>query len=291
MNGIPSINNGHGDNKLWHRPAINADNNTRAYSLMYFKVGGNPGEVVVNGNAAAGSFAGINQTLPPEPIRTNTIENMSTAGVGAKNLDLALAPSRINVWAAPNTTFVEGGYLIADGSDRVMPAPNGTTQELICQSLESKTTGADPELIWVEVLAPYARRAPQSFTGFGLDTPGAVDQWLKKEYANHTAAGTPAALHVMDRNGKVSRLFIKLKTAPGAGKSLTYTLKRSQNGGATWADTGLTVTIADTATSAVDEVASHNVNANQGDLLGIAATGVVGGPAANAGVSGSFQVE
>lgn len=282
MNSFGSIA-GRGDRADYRWGATNADANTRAYSLMYHKVGGNPGEVVVNGNAAAGEFAGVNMTLPAEPISTTTVEDLSAISVRAKNLTLALRPARVNVWAAPSTTFAEGTKVIADGTnDRVKPMPAGSTAQVLGIVKEGKTTGADPELIQIELLAPGCFEGAQTISAFGTDAM-VNNRWLVSGYS--TIAAAASGLFVVPQDGIIKNLTGKLKVAAGGGKTITLTVFKSSDGGATFTATTLTVAVVDPATLASENTIRAAVS--KGDILAIKITTADAGAAE--GMSASFQ--
>lgn len=69
---------------------------------------------------------------------------------------------------------------------------------------------------------------------------------------------------VMADSGTLSNWFIKRTTAPGAGTSVTYVLKKNE------VDTALTITIADTATTGQDTV--NSVSYVAGDVFSISIT-------------------
>lgn len=287
MNSFGSIANGRGDIYDFRRGATNADANTRAYSLMHIKVGGNEGEVVVNGHASAGEFAGVNMLLPPEPIATSTVEDLAAISVRAKNLTLALAPAIINVWAKPNTAFVEGQRLIEEaGQDRVQPLPTGGTQQVIAQCLQTKTTGANPELIQVLLQAPGMSAGSDNICGFGTDAV-VTDRYLRDSWTTFLGANTPVGLFVCPADGFIKNLFGKLKTAAAGGKIVTLTVRKSTDGGATFADTLLTCSITDPAVIGAN--ITNRVAVAQGDILGIRVTSADPGNAA--GLSAVFQYE
>jgi acetylornithine/succinyldiaminopimelate/putrescine aminotransferase len=54
------------------------------------------------------------------------------------------------------------------------------------------------------------------------------------------------------------------------GKTLTYTVRKSSDGGGTWADTALTCSVTGTATEGADN--SNKVSVSKGDLLAIRVT-------------------
>lgn len=285
MNSFGSISNGRGDIFEFRRGGTNGDANTRLYSLMHFKVGGNEDELVVNGHADAGEFAGVNMTAPPEPIATTKVEDLVALTVRAKNLTLALSPAVVNLWAKPSTAFRQGDLLIEEaGQDRAMPLPVGGTQKVIAQCLETKTTGAGTELVQVLLLAPGAPAGAHPIRGFGIDAV-VDDRHLVTTWGNHNNGAY--GLFVAPANGFIKNLFAKLKTAAGGGKAVTYTVRRSTDGGATWADTALTCTITDPAVTAED--ITHRVAVTRGDLLGIRVTSA--DPGAAVGSSAVFQYE
>jgi hypothetical protein len=276
---------GRGDRTDYRWGAVNADANTRLYSIMCHKVGGQPGEVVVNGHASAGEFAGINTTAPAEPISTNTLEDLATLGVRAKNLTLALPPARVNLWAAPNTVFAEGDKLFADGrNDRVKVMPVGSSAQVIAICKEAKTTGADPETIQGELIAPGTIAGGYNVSAFGID--GVTDaKWLSVTWSNHAAS--VQGLFMAPADGVIKNLTAKLKTAAGGGKTITVTVHRSTDGGATFSATLLLVNIVDPAVIASN--IANRVTVTKGDIFAIKVT--TADPGAAAGLSAVFQYE
>lgn len=277
---LDRIPNGRGDrDDILFFGYTNADATMRSYSLAYSKVGGAEGEIVRSGNAAAGAFRGVVNVLTPEPLASGAF------AVGER-VTVVEAPARISVFFAPSTTYADGDLLIDNGSDQVIPRPQGSTSPVVGLCTVSKTTAAAEELGQMSLLASGSAPAVGvQVTGFGVDAP--VDgRYLIRTFGNHAAGET--ALDMAVNSGRIRNLTVKLKTAAGAGKTLTYTVMKSSDGGATFSTTALTLDITGTGLVAQSAVGLSAAVA-KGDLLGIRVNSADVGAAV--GSNASFQVE
>ncbi len=75
---------------------------------------------------------------------------------------------------------------------------------------------------------------------------------------------------VLPSGGKISNLRIFLTSSPGGGDSYVFTVRRDPAGAAGPVNTGITCTVADSATSCEDKVNSQTFSA--GDAISVLAT-------------------
>lgn len=278
---LSRIANGRGDrDDLFYFGAINQDATLRSYSLAYCKVGGLEGEIVRSGNAAAGTFRGVVNTLTPEPLASGAI-------AAGEEVTVVRAPGLISVFFAPSTTFADGDLLIDNGSDQVIPLPQGSTSPAIGVCTVTKTTGSSEELGQMELIGAggLGSRVGAQVSAFGVNAP-TDGYYLVRTFGNHNNGAV--GLEVANAAGRIKNLFVKLNTAGGAGKTLTWTVMKSSDGGATWTATALTLSITGTATSG-KTAAGLSAAVAQGDILGIRVNSVDVGTAV--GSYASFQLE
>jgi hypothetical protein len=194
---------------------------------------------------------------------------MATDGTGVCGLSVAMRPGMANFILAANSGAVAvGDYLIPTSTvGAVIPRPAGSNIPPVGRALEAKADSASERYIFGEILSPGIGTTGHRVSGFGANAPVNND-YLNVHFANHTATAT--GLFVAPATGIIRNLYIKSKTAPGAGKTLTYTVRKSSDGGATYSDTTLVATITGTNTEGADNTNKPAVT--KGDLLAIRMT-------------------
>lgn len=265
--GVPSISNAlHGQTGEERYNWSNQSAIMRAGAVVCHKVGGAAEDVVVYGEATAGEVIGPCSWTSKDPTLTDYLAQDDT---GVCGMSVTQRPGRENFILAANSGAVAvGDYLIPTGVvGAVIPRPAGSNIPPVARALEAKADGASERYIYAEVLTPGIGVTGHRVSGFGNNAPTNNDYVLVQP-ANHTATATP--LFAAPTAGIIRNLYVKLKTAGGAGKTLTYTVRKSSDGGATWADTALTCAVTGTATEGADN--TNKVAVAKGDLLAIRIT-------------------
>lgn len=256
----------HGDVSDYRRDFSNQSAIARAGAVMCHKVGGADEDVVVYGEASAGEVIGPCMSTSKDPTLT---DYLPTDGTGVCNLSVAMAPGETNLILAANSgAVIPGDYLIPTGVvGAVIPRPAGSNIPPVGRALQAVADSASERYVFAEILTPGIGTTGQRVSGFGNNAP-ANNNYVIGYFGNHTATATP--LFVAPAAGIIRNLYVKLKTAGGAGKTLTYTVRKSSDGGATFADTALTCDVTGTATEGADN--TNKVAVSKGDLLAIRIT-------------------
>jgi hypothetical protein len=238
----------------------------RAGAIACHKVGGAAEDVVLYGETGYGEVIGPIRTTSKDPTLTDYLPADSTGGCG---VNIVQRPARTNfILAASSGAVAVGDYLIPTGVvGAVIPRPAGSNIPPVARALQAVADSASERYVYAEVLTPGIGTTGHRVSGFGNNAP-ANNDYVNVQVANHTATATP--LFVAPVAGIIRNLYVKLKTAGGAGKTLTYTVRKSSDGGGTWADTALTCSVTGTATEGADN--SNKVSVSKGDLLAIRVT-------------------
>lgn len=238
----------------------------RVGALMCHKVGGNDGEVVVYGEATAGEVIGPCLSMK---YGTSLTEYLPTDGTGICSVSAPQRPGRADfILAASQGALVPGDYLIPTGTvGAVKKRPAGSNQPPVAKVLYAIANLAAEQYIYAEVLTGGGASSGIKISAFGADAP-ATNKWLSVNFANH--ANAAQHLFLVPATGKIRDLVVRGKTAPGAGKTITYTVHKSSDGGATFVATALTVDMVATAGPFADN--THIVDVTQGDVLAIKVT-------------------
>lgn len=256
----------------------------RLGAIACHKVGGNAEDIVVYGEATAGEVIGPVLQMDREPTLT---DYLPTDGDGVCSVAVAQRPARTNLILAANSGAVTfGDYLIPTSTvGAVIPRPAGSNIPPVARALESKADSASERYIYAEVLTPGIGTTGQRVSGIASDAPANAKS-LNLHYTTLAASEVP--LFVVPVAGIIRNLYAKMKTAPGAAKTVTYTVKKSSDGGATWSNTTLTCDVAGTNTSASDNAHAPAVAA--GDFLAITITSAdVGAAAGPTGANFIFE--
>lgn len=269
--GVASISEGgnqaaHGDIGEYHFNWSNQSTIARAGAIACHKTTGAAEDIVLYGETGAGEVIGPIRSTSKDPTLT---DYLPTDGTGCCGVDIVQRPARTNLIAAASSGAIAvGDYLIPTGAvGAVIPRPAGSNIPPVGRALQAVADNASERYVFAEVLTPGIGTTGHRVSGFGNNAP-ANNDYVNVHVANHTATATP--LFVAPAAGIIRNLYVKLKTAGGAGKTLTYTVRKSSDGGATWADTALTCAVTGTATEGADN--TNKVAVAKGDLLGIRVT-------------------
>lgn len=192
---------------------------------------------------------------------------------------------RARVLVAANTTVNRGeDCVIANSSGHGRSrVPSEGTCGILGQFAQSKTTGANPEFVEVDLEIETLEQSSTVMGGSTNAAIGAATKYLASPGVAVAAAQIP--LYVAPQAATIRNLRAQLGTAPGGSDTVAFTVQKSSDNGATWADTALTATISAAGKSASD--VSDVVSIAAGDLLAIK---VVSSGATAAFPSCSFQV-
>lgn len=156
-----------------------------------------------------------------------------------------------------------GSAALTSGDTLVLKSvPSGTPsagRPKTCMTVEPDTVGECASMYGSTVTPSTSAASYQQILGAGNNSWNATETTRQVRTPEHT----------------LKRLFVKLTTAPGSGKSWAFTARNNAS------STGVTVTIADAATTGSDT--AHTASIGDGDLLAMMAV-PTGTPAATGGV-------
>ncbi len=199
-------------------------------------------------------------------------------------LELGLAA----VLIAPNNAISRGDQLeIADTTGRLQPrTPFGPSSTIIAEARQALASNASAK--WVEGMVRITRieHCEQVSAGLAYNGVAAIGATTKYLVGPGVALASEArAIYCAWAAFKIRNLKCSLTTAPGGSDTVIFTVQKSSDGGATWADTALTVTISAAGITGVDT--THAVTLAAGDLLAVKAVSSAG---TAAGPFATFQV-
>lgn len=265
--GVNSISGAyHGPVGDYHFDWSNKSSIMRMGAIMCHKVGGAAEDVVVYGEATAGEIIGPCLGMGRDPALTSYLP---VDGDGICSAAAAQSPARSDFILAANSGAVAvGDYLIPTGAvGAVIPRPIGSSIPPVGRAVVAVADSASERYIYGEVLTPGIGTTGQRIMGWGNNAP-TNNYSMASSNANHVNGHTP--LFVVPAAGVIRNLFVKGKTAGGAGKTITFTVHKSSDGGTTWTATTLTCALTGTNTTASDTTHAPAVAA--GDLLEIIVT-------------------
>jgi hypothetical protein len=169
---------------------------------------------------------------------------------------------------AISTVMTRGAQLIADATTLGTVKPRtpysfsakviGWAEEALSSSAAVQMLEAFVHPIDVEVVRPVTAGSSSTLT--------AATKYLAPGYVAVASAAVP--LYVARFTGETIRnLGASLATAPAGTDTAIFTVQKSSDNGATWADTALTCTITGTAKAAAD--LTHSAVLAAGDLLAL----------------------
>lgn len=170
------------------------------------------------------------------------------------------------VLLAPAQSIVEGDELTPIGTSGYWGKAGGSGNCRVI-ALETVDNSGGATAVLVSALVDVNAAAGKMVFGAGVDAP-ANNKWLSAPAANH--ANAAVILGVVEADGFIRNLQVNCDTAPGAGKTITYTVHKGVNV-AGLAATLLTCT-ASGATSRLGEDKSNVVAVSKGDVLAIKVT-------------------
>lgn len=256
----------HGDVGDYAFDWSNQSSIARAGAIACHKVGGAAEDIVLYGEATAGEVIGAIRTTSKDPTLT---DYLATDGTGVCGTNVVQRPARTLLIAAANSGQITvGDYLIPTGAvGAVIPRPAGSNIPPVARALQTLADSASERYVYAEMLAPGIGTTGQRVMGWGANAP-TTGYSMASSNANHVNGNTP--LFVAPAAGKIRNLYAKGKTAPGSGKTVTFTVHKSSDGGATYSATALTCGVVGTATEGADN--THVVDVAKGDLLQIIVT-------------------
>ncbi len=237
-------------------------------ALMAHKLTGNPGEVVVNGEALSGKIIGPCLKGPPEGTT-----NLTADSAGVRTLPIAERPAHAHYLVAPNNGITEGDYLIPTGTTgQVKPRPAGSNAEPVAKALESKASSVSEQTIYAEVMTPAAGSGGFWVQADGTDTLTA-NYYVAKSGAHvnpGAAKNTPIILQAL-QDCVLSNFRVGLDVAAGGSKVITYNFKKGATAAlANAAAASLTLAITDPALFNVDD--TNTISLLAGEVLVIKIT-------------------
>lgn len=269
--GVPSISENstaaaHGDIADYRFDWSNQSAIARAGAVACHKVGGNAEDIVLYGETGYGEVIGPILSTSKDPTLT---DYLPTDGTGCCGTSIGQRPGRTNyIVAGSSGAIAVGDLLIPTGAvGAVIPRPIGSVIPAVAKALQAVANSSSEQYIFAEILTPGGGGVGNRITGYGSDAPVNA-KFLNAHYTTIANAAVP--LFVCPAAGRIRDLFVKIKTAGGAGKTVTYTVQKSTNGGTSFADTTLTCGVVGTATTGSDT--THQPTVAAGDLLAIAIT-------------------
>lgn len=207
--------------------------------------------------------------VPSDGALTSMYVNLHTAPLSGRSYQFTVmkngAPTSLQVVVADTATQ-------ASNTTTALPVAAGDTL-----SLECDPTGSPAAAVPSIGISFVPNRAGENFMGFGSanlpSTTGVTYEQLLGNGNNGWVASDNR--YMIPGPSTIRGLYVKLYTAPGAGKSWTFTLHKSTG------DTALAVTIADTNTSGF---VLGNVECTQGEEIILEATPTNSPAAATGGV-------
>lgn len=265
--GVPSITGAaHGDITDYRRDFSNQSSIARAGAIACHKTSGSDEDIVLYGETGAGEVIGPIVSTSKDPTLT---DYLPTDGTGVCGVSVAMAPGESNfILAASSGAVAVGDFLIPTGAvGAVIPRPVGSTVPPVAKALQAVADAASERYIFAEILTPGIGRTGQRIAGFGADAP-VNNYYLTAPGQNHVNAAVVIGVALAD--GFISNLEVNTEAAPGASKTITYTVHKGVNK-AGLAATALTCDVAG-ASSRLGEDKTHRVAVSKGDVLAIKVT-------------------
>ena len=171
---------------------------------------------------------------------------------------------RVNQANSSLTCAITANDTTGNDTGNTVSVSAGDLIDIMCEPLNTPSATA---WIWwgmtISLGSNHQGMSPVMGTSIGDDPASGATEFLPT--AGGTIAwGTEATKFTRVVAEKVQNLYVNVETAPGAGKSHTFTIRHNE------ADSALTVTISDTNTSESDT--THSFTPSDGDRIGMEAT-------------------